>query len=385
MKRIMILLALICFLPAASAAADEARNITADCTLSLVNKQQIFKTWRELIRDGSYDTAPKLARGNAIEIAGTEEIGGLYVQLWNTVIPFEIQVPSGDGWRTVHREEERFSNWYPLPEGTQRVRLRNAGKHDLRIAELGVYSAGDKPAAVPLWTDPEKADMMLVVAHPDDDLLWFGGLMPTYAGERGLALKVVYAVPTSADRKLELLDALWHCGVTAYPSLLGFGDVIGRSVQDQYRRWGQNTVFAAMTEVIRRYRPDVLVTHGEKGEYGHAAHRTVCDACKRAVGFAADPEKYPKSAEAYGVWQVKKLYLHELTENQIVMDWHRPLSHFDGKDSYQVACEAFAMHASQVKRGWAMEDRGEHDSSLFGLYLTTVGPDTDHDLMEHIP
>ena len=54
----------------------------------------------------------------------------------------------------------------------------------------------------------------------------------------------------------------------------------------------------------------------------------------------------------------------------------------DGED---VAQEAMLCHKSQVKHGWQVEDGGENDNSLFGLYFTCVGPDeAKNDFLEHI-
>ena len=137
--------------------------------------------------------------------------------------------------------------------------------------------------------------------------------------------------------------------------------------------------------MIRKHRPEVLVTHGEKGEYGHGAHKTAADAAKTLVKQTNSAKKYPKSAQQYGTWQVKKLYLHEYEKNPIVCDWDQPLAAFGGKTGYEVAEEAFRFHASQVKRDWNFEIHGQHDNALFGLFYTAVGPDTGKgDLMEHI-
>ena len=141
-----------------------------------------------------------------------------------------------------------------------------------------------------------------------------------------------------------------------------------------------------VTEVIRKHQPEVMVTHGEKGEYGHGAHRAACDAAKNCVKLAAKSSQFTKSAKEYGTWQVKKLYLHEYRKNVIPCDWNKPLEAFGGKTGFQVAEEAFAFHRSQVRRNWAFEAVGSHDNTLFGLYFTKVGQDTGiGDFMEHTP
>ncbi len=139
------------------------------------------------------------------------------------------------------------------------------------------------------------------------------------------------------------------------------------------------------TGFIRQYRPEVVVTHDLNGEYGHGGHRAVADTVRTSVQYAADASRYADSAREYGVWQVKKLYLHLYAENRIRMDWHVPLSRFGGRDGMTVATEALDLHRSQVANGWAMEEGGSCDNSVFGLYFTAVGPDeAGGDLFEHI-
>ena len=183
--------------------------------------------------------------------------------------------------------------------------------------------------------------------------------------------------------------------MTAYPEFIGLVDKNGKTVEGQYTAWkGKNRVLRLVTEVIRKHQPEVMVTHGENGEYGHGAHKATCDAAKQCVKLAAKSGSYPNSVKEYGTWQVKKLYLHEYTKKVIPCDWNIPLEAFGGKTGYEVAAESFQFHRSQIRRNWAMEPDGtvrnnkgvlEHDNSLFGLYFTKVGDDTGiGDFMEHI-
>lgn len=226
---------------------------------------------------------------------------------------------------------------------------------------------------------------MLLVAHPDDELLWFGGLLPTYAGQRNLRVQVAYLVPSTPLRRLELLDGLWTCGVKSYPLFGGMRDVRASTLKGQYKLWSKNRVLTAVVEMLRQVKPEVLVTQDVNGEYGHGAHRVCADICQLAVTQAADGSCCKDSAKEHGVWQVKKLYIHLYGDDPLRMNWREPLSAFGGKDGYTVACEALACHASQVKHGWAMEEGGDTDNSLFGLCFSTVGPDAEkNDLMENI-
>ena len=322
-------------------------------------------------------------------ISCEKPIGGLYLMVYDKYgrdHDYDLQVRDGDGWRTVGKGGTYLVHWHPFPEPVSEIRILPTCKERFRIAEIRVFGPGEPPAEIQRWETLGKCDLMLLTAHPDDEILWFAGLMPTYAGERGYRLQVAVLVPTGGQRKLELLSAIWHCGVKYYPELLGFLDKNGQKPERQYQLWkGKNRVLSRVTEVIRKHQPEVLVTHGEKGEYGHGAHKTAADAAKAVLKLTGNKRKYPASASEYGTWEVKKLYLHEYEKNPIVCDWDIPLRAFDGKTGYQVAEEAFQFHASQVQRDWAFEIHGAHDNSHFGLYYSSVGQDSGRgDLMEHI-
>lgn len=375
-----VALTLVLVLLVALAQAEPAKDISKQCKLTLDGKR--FNATKML--DRKYTTYTKIAKGKGVVIDASEPLSGLFLQFFDRATPVAIQVEQDGAWVTVTEGGVHLTDWFALPAGTRRARVLNLSKSRLFLAELTVYGAGDRPANAASWHDCDKADLMLLAAHPDDELLWFGGLLPTYAGERGLNVQVVYAVKSTPQRRLELLDGLWHCGVTAYPAFLGFADARAKTKETMYRRWGKNKVFAGLTDVIRHYRPEVLVTQDFGGEYGHGAHRVVADAAVQCVGFAADASKY-RDGEHSAPWQVKKLYIHLYDQHQVRMDWHIPLAAFGGKDSMTVATEALDCHASQVRNGWAMTEGGEMDNTLFGLYFTTVGPDErGDDLMEHI-
>ena len=225
------------------------------------------------------------------------------------------------------------------------------------------------------------------MAHPDDELLWFGGLLPTYAGERQLRVQAVYMTCENALRRQELLNGLWHCGVRNYPLLCGLKDVRYSAVDAAYQCWGRETAYKTIVRAIRRFQPDVLVTHDILGEYGHTQHIVTSDAAYQAVLLAADPGYDPDSAQQYGAWQVKKLYRHLGDAPTTRMDWQQPLAAFGGQTGLEIAAQAFKMHASQQDILWPTPPGpGEqYDSTVFTLVYSTVGPDeAGSDLLEHI-
>lgn len=398
MRRLTVLcitvILLLCALSAA--AAEDAKAITEGITFSANAKSRNYGD----MQDDDFSTYfPLNDKKGWLEVHTGEPVYGICLKLFgNSDVPmtYDLQVKDGGGeWQTAASGGAYLVQWHPLDAGVREFRILSTGRERMRIAELELYGEGDKPRDVQGWKTLDKCDMMLISAHPDDETLWFAGLLPTYAGERGLRVQLAVLAPTGGERKLELLHAIWHSGVTAYPELIGFVDKNGKTAEGQYTAWkGKNRVLRLVTEVIRKYRPEVIVTHGENGEYGHGAHKAACDAAKQCVKLAANRKKYEKSAELYGTWQVKKLYLHEYKKNVIPCDWNTPLEAFGGKTGYEVAAESFLFHRSQVKRKWSLDADGtvrnakgilEHDNALFGLYFTKVGEDTGiGDFMEHI-
>ena len=381
------LLLLLVLLAAVAAEAGEASEIREGITFESNGKS---KNHEDMLDDDFGTYFPLKDSKGWLEVYSEEPVYGIYLMQFEKItvpLSYEIQVRGTDGeWHVAAAGGEYLVHWHPLEEGVHSFRIFGTSSERIRIAELRLYGEGEKPASVQDWKTIEKCDMMLLSAHPDDEILWFAGLLPTYAGERRLRVQLAVMAPTGGERKLELLHAIWHCGVTAYPEFIGLVDKNGKTVEGQYTAWkGKQRVLRLVTEVIRKHKPEVMVTHGENGEYGHGAHRATCDAAKQCVKLAAKAKNFPKSAETYGTWQVKKLYLHEYKKNMIPCDWTVPLEAFGGKTGFQVAEEAFQFHRSQVKRNWAFEAGGSHDNSAFGLYFTTVGSDTGKgDFMEHI-
>ena len=382
MKRFLFLMALLLLLPFA-ALADEAEDISTQCS---INNNAYNRHAPDDMRDGDYVS---YYTGSAVTIVAPEgkTIGGLEIK-WRTIdMPGVIVKVQVDGkWVELLRDGPKYAAQYiQLPEGYEQVRITpQSGK--LEICEIVVLTPGDVPAHVQVWRDaPEKVDMMLFSTHPDDEVLWFGGLLPTYAGEQGKNVLVVNAVYAHYYRRLELLSALWTCGVDIYPVMLGYPNQQD-SVAEIIAEWEvkNRQPKDKMVALIRQYKPDVVVLHDTEGEYGHTAHIAFSQLGQQGVERAADPAQHPASAEKWGVWDVPKTYIHLYAENQVRMDWKQPLAAFDGKTGLEVAAEAFACHATQQER-WAVQDGGEYDNALFGLWRTTVGSDVlGNDLFENI-
>lgn len=383
MKRLFGLLLIALLLLPCAALCEEAADITAEC---VINNRTYNKHAPEDVRDGDFIT---YFTGSALTIEAPEGqlIGSLELK-WRTISPPAaiIKVQENGKWVEILRDGPNYATQYiVLTEGYQSVRITpQSGK--LELCEVRVLTPGEAPENVQVWRDaPEKVDLMLFSTHPDDEVLWFGGLLPYYAGEQKKDVLVVNAVYAHYYRRQELLAALWECGVDIYPVMLGYPNQQD-SMPEIMREWRLKNRQPEDTcvSLLRRYKPDVVMLHDIDGEYGHTAHITFSWLGRQAVERAGNAAEHPESAAEYGVWEVPKTYIHLYGENQLRMDWHQPMSAFDGKTGLEVAAEAFAWHVTQQER-WSVQDGGEYDNALFGLWRTNVGPDVEkNDLFENI-
>ena len=390
-RGLMILLLCLCLCPlTVCARAETSSDITSECRFKAGSGRKSFSQ----CLDRNYKTYWRSSNGEGAFIEVTLPAGktasGVTVQWFEHPHAWGLQLKDETGkWEYAGFTEGRYlTDYLPLPEGTTHFRVTNAPeeKRHFNLTELRIWSEGELSPEVQQWQPcADKADLMLLVAHSDDEVLWFGGALPTYAGQEGKICQVCMMVPSMPYRRLELLDCLWTCGVRNYPAWSNFRDAFSATLEKQYKQWSKNRVYDVVTGWIRRFRPEVLLTHDIQGEYGHGAHRVCADAAMRCVELAANEAKYPKSAKEYGTWDTPKCYIHLYSQNVIDMDWRKPLSAFGGKTSFEVAEAGFRCHISQQVTDYHVEDWGPWDNSLFGLYRSTVGPDeAKNDFFENL-
>jgi LmbE family N-acetylglucosaminyl deacetylase len=372
----------LCTSALASGEVKSAPELTAECKFSSSSNEDTL----DKLHDGKHSTAWTSDKpdGQYIQVTLPEKTSaaGVYIQ-WNT-IPEEwtlLESSGGSVWNIVDlHDNESFINAYiPLGSETTKIRIESDSyKWKLSIAEVRVFGQGTLPGDVQVWQpSPNKADLMVVPAHPDDEMIYFGGTLPYYAGQLGKHTIVVYMTSSPIIRKFEALDGLWKVGVHEYPVFLPLANEYTSTVKDAELAWdGLDHTVELLAEQMRRFKPDVVVTHDLDGEYGHGAHKLTALAVEKAVDITNNPDKYTKSAEEYGVWQVKKCYLHLFSKKKIEMDWNEPLSVFNAETALDMAKDGYALHVSQHFRDRPIEDSGEYNNAQYGLYWSSVGPDT---------
>ena len=146
------------------------------------------------------------------------------------------------------------------------------------------------------FTMKKKLKLLAVLAHPDDESLGFGGTLARYAVE-GVETYLVTATRGEAGRlgslgksgdpvevgrvrEAELRAAADVLGIREV-SILGYPD----GAVDQVP---SDIATRAIVSHIRRIQPDVIVTFGPEGGYGHPAHIAISQFTTAATVCAAD-------------------------------------------------------------------------------------------------
>ena len=365
--------------------ADTAKDVTAQVSVSAPDNSRAVK----LTRDGNVETYAKLAPKEGYSCAWTdaEAIAGVYLKWYEPPVSAILVQIDAEGAELSREtlDHPLYNAFYPLQPEARGIQLYNEEER-LLLSELTLYTAGELPEGVLNWQQPlQKADLLVVSAHCDDELLYFGGTIPTYAGERGLAVQVAYMANGERIRVDEALAGLWHLGVRNAPVFLPFRDAYTTTLEDGLKRCGEENTVSTLVELIRQFQPEVIVSHDLNGEYGHGAHRATAHCLLKAVPLAADAAQYPDSIAKYGVWQTQKLYLHLYPEGTLTMDWRVPLSAFGGKTAIELANEAYDMHVSQQEYHQTVYDEGDFNSAVFGLAYSAVGADeAKDDFFEHV-
>lgn len=388
-----LLLIGVLLLLALGACAEEARDISAAATYTGDMKHNLDK-----LCDRAYTSWWRGREGRgSLTISSPEPVHNLYICWRQEPQAFRIETQRNGRWETVasYEKQEVVHQVYPL-DGLSSLRLvpaKDDGKQ-FGITELYLFSAGELPAFVQRWEPTlEDVDLMLLFAHPDDEVLFFGGTLPYYAGERKLKVLPVCLTKWTEVRRHELLNCLWLMGIRNYPVVSPFVDLYAKDLDAAYKKIvGKRPANEFITTLLRKHKPEVLVSHDVGGEYGHGAHMLCADLARNGVRYAADPERSPESLQQYGLFQVQKLYLHLYKERgrdvQLTMDWDQPLQAFGGRTGYEMAVLGYDEHKSQHRyQQYKVEPRDSRRSSyLFGLTFSMVGDDqAKNDFFEHIP
>jgi LmbE family N-acetylglucosaminyl deacetylase len=144
----------------------------------------------------------------------------------------------------------------------------------------------------------EPLRLLAILAHPDDESLGFGGTLAKYAAE-GVETSLVTATRGQRGRYRGHRDGPEHPGADSLGAIregelrqaaatLGIRDVAVLEYRDaDLDRASPSVVVPELAEHITRVRPDVVITFGPDGVYGHADHVAVSQFTTAAIVEAA--------------------------------------------------------------------------------------------------
>ena len=231
--------------------------------------------------------------------------------------------------------------------------------------------------------------LMAVLAHPDDESLGIGGTLAKYASE---GVDVFLLTATRGDRGryrdfrfgdpqhpgASALASIREGELRAAASALGVRDVAVLDYHDQeLDRVNPRAAIAAIVEHLRRVRPDVIITFGPDGAYGHPDHIAISQLATGAVVAAADPAisklyyiAWPESTWAAYQNAFKKLTsMVDGVERQVVPwpDWEITTV-IDTRQFCQTVWRAISCHESQMSVYTQLEHLSpQHRDALWGV------------------
>jgi len=208
--------------------------------------------------------------------------------------------------------------------------------------------------------------VLYVAAHPDDEntaaLTYFskgrklrtGYLALTRGGGGQDLIGPELDDSLAAIRTQELLAARRVDGGEQYfTRAVDFG--YSKTTEESLAIWGKEAVLSDVVWVLRKFRPDVIVTRfSPTANAGHGHHSASVALALEAFKAAADPTRFPEQLKLVQPWQAKRIFWnsYHFDGNAVAPGNGLPLDigQYDpllGKSYAELAAESRSMHRSQ--------------------------------------
>jgi len=208
--------------------------------------------------------------------------------------------------------------------------------------------------------------VLYIAAHPDDEntrllaylaneKLYRTGYLSLTRGDGGQNLiGDEQGVDLGLIRTQELLSARRVDGAEQFFSrAFDFG--FSKSPEEALRIWNHDKILCDVVWVIRKFKPDVIITRfPTTGEGGHGHHTASAILAGEAFDAAADPTKFPDQLKYVSVWQAKRLLWNTFNfgstntqrDDQFKLECgdYNPIL---GKSYGEIAATSRSMHKSQ--------------------------------------
>jgi LmbE family N-acetylglucosaminyl deacetylase len=297
------------------------------------------------------------------------------------------------------------------------------------LLSLAKASAAQESKALPAADERYKVDILLVVAHPDDE----GAATPYLARalDEHRRVAVVFGTHGSSGaneagaeqaaalgdiREVEARNALASLGITNV-WFLGGRDTASQNVLQSLANWGHGASLEQLVRLVRVTRPDVILTFLPGTYIGedHGDHQASGVLATEAFDLAGDPTVFPeqvagatKRLEPYldnvRPWQPKKIYYFADADREDIFRGKGPtysvkdISKSTKQPYWRMALDSFRAHQTQAKpfldaiaamdeaqlEKTVTADGGWTDAMQFVLGKSLVGGGVTEDIFEGI-
>ena len=212
--------------------------------------------------------------------------------------------------------------------------------------------------------------VLYVAAHPDDEntrllaylaneKLYRTGYLSLTRGDGGQNLiGDEQGVDLGLIRTQELLAARRIDGAEQFFSrAFDFG--YSKSPEEAMKFWGHDKILSDVVWVIRKFRPDVIITRfPTTGEGGHGHHTASAILAGEAFDAAADPTKFPEQLKYVSVWQAKRLLWNTFNFGG---------TNTQSNDQFKMECGDYNPILGKSYGEIAAASRSQHKSQGFGV------------------
>jgi LmbE family N-acetylglucosaminyl deacetylase len=241
-------------------------------------------------------------------------------------------------------------------------------------------AAAQQARQMPQPDERYKADVLLVVAHPDDE----GAATPYLARaiDEGKRVAVVYTTRGSSGanevgseqagalgeiREIEARRANAFLGITSVWFLNG-RDTASQNVLQSLANWGHGESLQELVQLVRLTRPEVILTFlpGTFVGEDHGDHQAAGVLATEAFDLAGDPTVFPEQVagptrrleiflENLRPWQAKKIYYFADADREDIFRGLGPeypvkdISKTSKHAYWRMALDSFRLHETQAK------------------------------------
>ncbi len=235
----------------------------------------------------------------------------------------------------------------------QPARVMHSGELQLALKKLTVLGSALYLAAHP---DDENT---AVLAYLSRGRLMRTGYLSLTRGDGGQNL--------IGDEKGDLLGVIRTRELLAARGIDGAAQFFSRAVDFGYskspeetmRIWGKEAILSDAVWVIRKFRPDVIITRFTPELGGHGHHRASATIAEEAFRAAGDPQRFPEQLTEATVWQPR----------QLLWDAWPPGIEQQGLDTTRVIRENIGGYNPLLGKSYGelmAESRNMHKSQGFG-------------------